>query len=395
MGPGFSPLSERLALVPGTLSPALAALAVQLGLEVSFGRASTLLSAATGTVVSAPTIRRLTEAAGAAWCQLELALVEALETAALDPDAGAVVLLEPDPLVATERVLVSLDGAMVPLVGGEWAEVRTLAIGRVARVNDTVRTTALSYASHLTDAATFGRLVLAEMSRRNVPGHPSVVAVTDGALWIQDVLDLHCPQARRILDFSHAAGYLAQAAQAAFGPGTAETSAWFGTWRHALRHGDPDAVLEALAALPVSPERDAALGYLRARRAMIAYPVWEAAGDPVGSGCVESANKVVVEARLKGAGMHWTRDHANAMVALRAVVASGRWMVIWPRIGQALREAKRARACQRRQIRVVAATAPAPPRTRLVVNGKPTADHPWRRHDARTFQARTRTITKR
>lgn len=386
MGPGFSPLSERLALVPGTLSPALAALAVQFGLELPFARASTLLEAATGTAVSAASIRRLTEMSGMVWCQLELALVEALEAAALDPGVVPTGIPDADPIAAAEVVQVSLDGAMVPLVGGAWAEVRTLAIGRVHGGGETVRTTALSYASHLTDATAFGRLSLAELSRRGVPAHPRVVAVTDGAVWIQEVLDLQCPHAVRVLDFPHAAGYLATVAQAAFGPGTAETSAWFATQRHALRHGDPDTVLAALDALPPGPERDTARGYLTARRAMLAYPAWDAAGSPVGSGCVERANKLVVEARLKGAGMHWTRDHADALVALRAVVASGRWATVWPRLVRALRDAKRHRAQQRRQARATP-VAPAP-RPKRIVDGKPTADHPWKQRDARSFRAR-------
>lgn len=40
---------------------------------------------------------------------------------------------------------------------------------------------------------------------------------------------------------------------------------------------------------------------------MLIYPVRDALGYPVGSGCVESANKLVGETRLKGAGMHWAR----------------------------------------------------------------------------------------
>lgn len=68
---------------------------------------------------------------------------------------------------------------------------------------------------------------LAELSRRGVIGHPTVVAVTDGALWIREVLDWQCPHAVRILDVPHAAGWLATATQASFGPGTAGTSEWY------------------------------------------------------------------------------------------------------------------------------------------------------------------------
>ena len=44
---------------------------------------------------------------------------------------------------------------------------------------------------------------------------------------------------------------------------------------------------------------------------------------------VESANKLVVEARLKGAGMHWESSHVNPMLALRNGVCHERWLEIW------------------------------------------------------------------
>jgi hypothetical protein len=51
----------------------------------------------------------------------------------------------------------------------------------------------------------------------------------------------------------------------------------------------------------------AALGYLEKLREQIAYARFRALGLPIGSGMVESANKNVVEQRLKGAGMHCER----------------------------------------------------------------------------------------
>ena len=60
-----------------------------------------------------------------------------------------------------------------------------------------------------------------------------------------------------------------------------------------------------------------------------AVPTFQAAGWPIGSGSVESANKVVVEARLKGAGMHWERDNVNPMLVLRNAVCNGRWDETW------------------------------------------------------------------
>jgi hypothetical protein len=59
------------------------------------------------------------------------------------------------------------------------------------------------------------------------------------------------------------------------------------------------------------------------------YPQFRRDGWPIGSGMVESANKNVVEARLKGTGMHWERKNVNPMLALRNAVCNGRWKEMW------------------------------------------------------------------
>ena len=59
------------------------------------------------------------------------------------------------------------------------------------------------------------------------------------------------------------------------------------------------------------------------------YPTYQQAGWPIGSGSVESANKVVVEARLKGAGMRWQPENVNPMLVLRNAVCNRRWHETW------------------------------------------------------------------
>jgi len=382
-----------LGLLPGQLTPWLVAGLVRLGTSAPFAEAAGLLAHFTGTTVSAATARRVTEAAGAAWVQLELAGVARLEA---DP-VGTTTLAAPGPAVQQ----VSVDGVLVPLVGGTWAEVKTLAIGAVGRDrHGAVRTTGLSYFARLADAETFGREALTELTRRGMATAGVVVAVADGAPWIQGFLDRHCPRAVRILDFSHALGYLAQAAQAACGAGTAATSEWLATQAHDLKRGDPDRMLTALDALPVSVARDDAVRYLTERRPQIAYATFVADGFPIGSGCIESANKHVVQRRLKGAGMHWGRDHVNPMLGLRTVAANDRWTTAWPQIATRLRDQARRTSATRRAARrtlgaapgpdalpvppppapaPMAASAPTAPRPKLVVNGRPTPDHPWKR----------------
>jgi hypothetical protein len=435
---GFSPLDEELGLPAGSWSPFLVEAVVRLATWMPFGRAVAEVAWFTGTPVSATTVRRLTEGAGATYVAGQTAEAAALEREA--PPAP------PGPAVQA----LSVDGAMVPLVGGAWAEVKTLALGTVTarppgrrrRPQQEVATSDLSYFSRMTDHETFTRLALVETHRRGTETAGTVCAVCDGAAWIPGFVDHHRPDAVRILDWPHAVGYLAVAAAAVYGAETAAAKAWLGQGKATLLHGDPAVLLADLAHLhatvaavaagrqerwawavapprPTDPPLRGVLGregaqqaapvvaqsreYLRAREAQIQYAAFRAAQYPLGSGSVESANKLLVESRLKGAGMRWAPAHVNPMVALRTVAAGDRWAEAWPLILRAQRRDRQVRATQRRQTRQAARTrraaaqaaaaetvttpvpgtpappirkrTPAPARTRP---STPAADHPWR-----------------
>jgi hypothetical protein len=67
------------------------------------------------------------------------------------------------------------------------------------------------------------------------------------------------------------------------------------------------------------------LAYLLKREARMQYPQDRAAGWPLGSGGLESGNTVLMQARLKGSGMHWAPSHVNPMLVLRTVACNDRW----------------------------------------------------------------------
>lgn len=393
MGRGFFPLDEELALRPGPYSPYLQQCVVRLGAWLPFEPVPEGLAWFTRVRVGRETARRLTERAGAALVARETAAVEQLEQH------------WPNPVAPAGLLQLSVDGAMVPLVHGEWTEVKTLVIGRVEQRSGEPHATDLSYFSRLADADTFRRLAWGETHRRGLTHAPRVCAIVDGADWCQAFITRHCPDAVRILDFAHAAGYIGAAAQAMFGPGTAEASAWLEPQLHTLKHASPTAVVAALRALPVAEsltpgaatdKRDTAVAYLEARLGQIQYAQFRAAGYPIGSGAVESANKRVVEGRLKGSGMHWARANVNPMVALRAVACSDRWAEGWAQIwaqwghDQAARRQARCRA----RLPAPPPASPEPPArpdragarravARLRVGPptgrRPAADHPWRK----------------
>jgi hypothetical protein len=375
------------------LSPYLIEALVRLGTEMAFERAPEVLSFFTRVGIGEETARRITEQAGAVLHELEEAAVIRGEQEQR-PDIGSTA-------ASADVHQVSADGAMVHLVNEGWVEVRTLAIGRImASLQGEVHAREVSYFSRLDTAEGFRRFAAVELCRRGTYAAGTVCAVFDGAEWLQKFADWHVPKAIRILDFPHAAEHVNLAVQAVFGRGTAEASEWLGTALHELRHGDPDRVLAALRALPTAKSedpptaarvRDEVLAYLEKRRSQIAYAQFGEAGYPIGSGMVESANKLVVEARLKRSGMHWARLNVNPMLALRAVACSGRWKQSWPHIWHRLC-ARAARPLQAPTTDVPtdanstseSTRPPKPPaqltleKRGLVKNGRPTRHHPWR-----------------
>jgi hypothetical protein len=309
VAPGFFPLDEELALLPGTLSPWLAEALVRLSTHIpSFAKASRELAWFTGVTVHPDTARRRTEAAGA--------VLVAHETA----EAEQIVREHPAPPCTPDTLVFSVDGAMVPLRHGQWTEVRTLAVGDVQPPQATpdgpvIHTSNLSYFSRRTDSTSFSTLATRELHRRGIEGARRVGAVVDGAVWCQSFIDLHYPEAVR-------------------------------EWVRTSASDDDLAT---------------ALAYLEARVAQMAYPQFQAEGWPMGSGMVESANKLVVEDRLKGAGMHWAEANVNPLLALRNAVCNDRWDESWTIIEREQRRTMRDKRQQRRTERQATRVSDAPP----------------------------------
>ncbi len=89
-----------------------------------------------------------------------------------------------------------------------------------------------------------------------------------------------------------------------------------------------------------SEEMAEKVAYLCKREGQMQYRQYQADGWPIGSGIAESGNKLVVQARLKGAGMHWDRQKVNAMLALRTTLCSGRWTQDWQAVRDSWRTAR-------------------------------------------------------
>ena len=227
----------------------------------------------------------------------------------------------------------------------------------------------------MSEAESFQQEPLGEVHRRGVEKAKTVCAVSDGADWIQKWVDYHRPDAVRILDFPHAMEYISQGGQAAYehlprppedqrltGQQAAKRQQqrfeqWLSQQGHELKTGDVAQVLAELERLRSLMQQagqreaveslDKSLFYLRRRPQMTTYAHFRAQGYPIGSGSVESANKLVVQSRMKQAGMRLGPGHVNAMLAMRNLACNDRWREGWAAIRQTWHQNELARRAQR------------------------------------------------
>lgn len=326
MGKVFFPLDEELGLLPGTLAPRQQEHLVHLACFMPFDKVREMMEEMVSVQANQETVRRLTEQIGS-W-------MEAAQIAEIDADSEP----ELEEKLPLPRCVFSADGAMISLVHKQWVETRTVAIGEPQEKLGTqgereIHVGKLSYFSRLADASTFINLAEVEIRRRKVREAKEVCAVMDGADWCQLFTERHRPDAVRILDFPHAAEHVTKLLEALEQAGMRFPPHMLDRCLHILKHRGPqplmhmaDRLLSDLAQQKGIQEH---LDYLRKREALMQYPQFRSSSWPIGSGMVESANKNVVEARLKGAGMHWERNHVNPMLALRNAVCNDRWREMW------------------------------------------------------------------
>ena len=155
----------------------------------------------------------------------------------------------------------------------------------------------------------------AQFTHRNgVLAAEEVAVLSDGAAWIRNVCEENLPGRKTtfILDLCHALEYASAAVKAA-APDEGKRKAWMGWIRKQLDAGRVDRAVAAC------------IRYFKANRDRMRCDLYRKRGLPVGSGFVESACKLVVGSRLKGAGRHWSKAGANGLLAIRYCLENRRW----------------------------------------------------------------------
>lgn len=336
---GRFPDDERLDIVHTTYSPGVRRLMARAGSQTQFGQAADDLRCYAGLKVEPREIERVAEEVGR---QVEAWLAQQQEQLL---QTGAA----PSPTLGSQaKFYISFDGTGVPVRKNEWVGRRGKQADGSARTREAklgcVFTQvgldkegypqrdpdSTTYVGAIESSTLFGWRIYAEALRRGLDQAQTVIVLTDGARYNRTIVQVHFPDAVHIVDLFHAYEHLTVLAQILGGPEATAPEAW----RDWLAAGDIGRLVrQAGRQLPASSQRKKslrkALGYFEHNAPQMRYAEFRKKKFFVGSGVVEAGCRTVIGERLKQSGMRWSVRGANAIIALRCCILSGRFEDFW------------------------------------------------------------------
>jgi hypothetical protein len=336
---GRFPDDERLDVVNTSYSPGVRRLMARAGSQTQFEQAAEDLLCYAGLEIESREIERVAEDVGR---QVEQWLSQENEQIVrTGPNI-------PPQLQPGAKFYISFDGTGVPVRQSELlgrkgkqpdgsARTREVKLGCVFTQvgldkeghpqRDPDSTT---YVGAIESSTLFGWRLYAEALRRGLEQAQTVIVLTDGQRYNRTITQTHFPAAVHIVDLFHAYEHLTLIAQILWGPQAQSPKAW----RNLLEAGDiKRLVSKAGKNLPGSPKAKKALskelGYLENNASCMCYAEYREKDFFVGSGVVEAGCRTVIGQRLKQSGMRWSVRGANAIIALRCCILSGRFEDFW------------------------------------------------------------------
>lgn len=293
------------------------------GSEKSFDRASGQMLEHYNLIISASTIRRVTEGHGH---QIQIN-PELIQGKASETQTG-------------QHLIVETDGTMIPIVKtdeGDDSDNRKNRVvcwkeARLGLVYEQGSTTPIFGAS-TEGVEKMGDQLECCATVLGLDKHTQIHGVGDGATWIPDQINrVFGTQSSYLIDFFHLSDYLAAASKSC----AEDHVIWLKEQQEQLKKGNLDAVVEAMKfhdePLTVkdqdAPVR-ACLRYIQNRPGQFDYLKALQAELPIGSGQIESAHRYVIKERMNLAGAWWKFENAGDMIGLRTLRANDQWDNYW------------------------------------------------------------------
>jgi hypothetical protein len=219
----------------------------------------------------------------------------------------------------------------------EWREPKVVILFEVDKQGRMVRGSRPVIDGTLQGPDALIELVAFHLHRMGAAQADVVTFVADGAPWIWKRLDwvvaqvgLDLSRVVEVLDWCHAVHHVS-VALASLPLAQGQRQELYKRLRGLLKEGKSRLVLGELKVLAMNEPDDSPawreIRYLikHSDAGRLRYKCFRSRGVPMGSGAIESTIRRVINLRLKGNGIYWTEENAEAVFQLRAAVLSGRW----------------------------------------------------------------------
>jgi hypothetical protein len=235
----------------------------------------------------------------------------------------------------------------------EWREPKVVILFEVDKKGRMVRGSRPVIDGTLQGPDALIELVAFHLHRMGAAEARAVTFAADGAPWIWKRLDWVIAQAKldpkrvvEVLDWCHAVHHLS-VALADLPLTEGQRKGLYQRLRGLLKEGrSRDVIAELKVLAPKEPDDSAMWREIRyltkhSDAGRLRYHSFRCRGVPLGSGAIESTIRRVLNLRLKGNGIYWTEDNAEAVFQPRAAVVSGRWEEILERTRAAMAKDRR------------------------------------------------------
>jgi len=216
--------------------------------------------------------------------------------------------------------------------GSTWKEMK---LGLIFSDKDVIKRsdenhiiTKKEYVSFFGSVDEFKKYVFAAAARAGYGKLKEVVVLGDGAAWIWNMCKEIFPDAVQILDYYHMSENTHKYAKFLYPEDEVNRKIWVNRVLDGLKKGKVEEAIKLVEEKKVDKTPDGVVNlhtYITKNRERINYKFYKDNGYYIGSGAIESANKMVIQQRMKQSGMRWSIDGGQYIAALRTKHESNRW----------------------------------------------------------------------
>jgi hypothetical protein len=217
----------------------------------------------------------------------------------------------------------------------DWREPKMIAIRVLDAMGAVIRTERPVYDGTIGNADALFNILRAHLKARHIDEAAEIVCICDGAQWIWDrmrglliELGVEPSKLSLVLDYYHGVEHITSVADGKRLWSQKKRTRWLNRMKGILINGKVGELLHELGKFArgrAAPKVKREMRYFEENKERMHYDLLAEKKLPIGSGATESAIRQVVNMRLKGAGMFWRIENAEAFLHLRCYLKARRW----------------------------------------------------------------------